>query len=357
MVSVESSDWQERAAMGYEHYWKRPPILDPEPFVAWSRNVRKVIDAFPRGILCGRAETAEPETTPTMISFNGLYTSDADRIAMIEAFRGAFSERFTEWLSLLPVDGSVPFVVPQAVEHPTYFDWSRADGRGWLDQACKTRQKIYDIAVTAALILLAYHFPDSCRVTSDGLLYEWLAGLELAERTTGLKLQIPIYSHKLWYPESLSRETFANWSADMQKVISATDVPLAGPDGIGQPIAAPGFVAFNGIGQDAYDPFFLSCFSVPNDGRTLRHGWVYWECQTMGNAGRRYDQVVIAALILFAHHFFPAEAADSRRMESYQLWTKSDENTWQHGADLVWRATGVRKHVSVDVRNCDVTIT
>ncbi len=342
--------------MGYEHYWKRPPVLDPEAFAAWSRNVRKVVDAFPRGMLCGGSGTMEPELTPTMVSFNGFDAREADRVAMIDVFQGTFSERFIEWLAVLPAFGGVPFIVPQLVEHPRYFDWSFADGRGWLGQACKTRQKVYDVAVTAALILLAHHFPDSCRVTSDGLLYEWFAGLELAERATGLDLHIPIYSHKLWYPESLSREIFGRWSADVQRVLSATEVSLAGPDRIGHPMTSPALVAFNGVGDDGYDPFYVSYFNVPNDGRTLRHGWVYWECQTMGNAGKRYDEVVMAALILFAHHFFPPKMREYPGPGDYMLYSKADDDAWKRGAALVEQATGLRKHVSVDLDNCDVTI-
>jgi hypothetical protein len=143
----------------------------------------------------------------------------------------------------------------------------------------------------------------------------------------------------------------------MKRVIEAAEIPLAGPDGTGWPIAKPDLVTFNGVGDEAYDAFYLSHSHVPNDGRGHHRGWVYWECQTFGNAGRRYDAVVIAGLILFAHHFFPrGERAPLRGRDDWAIFTKADEAAWHRGAALVEGATGIQTMVSVDAENEDVTI-
>lgn len=345
--------------MGYEHYWKRPPALDPVTFEAWAHDVQRVVDALPEGTVCGPDGREKPNITSTSVSFNGNERMSTHRDWYIARVRATgLAAQATSAEQSMPIsDAGVPLVISQRRSDGSFLLWSRADGRGWLWEACKTRGKPYDVAVTASLILFAHHFPDSCRVSSDGNMHDWQPGLELAERATGLQLHVPIYSHKLWYPDSLPMNVFRAWSEDVRKVIGTTDVQLAGPDGIRHPMVSPSVVAFNGVGDEGYDPFYISYNHVPNDGRGHRLGWVHWECQTMGNAGKRYDEVVIAALILFAHHFFPTQDDGSHTLQSYAIFSKGDEKAWKLGNDLVSRATGVQKRIDVDGYTDNVQIT
>src|SRR5207249_1529974 len=107
-------------------------------------------------------------------------------------------------------------------------------------------------------------------------------------------------SHTLNIHQPIPADVFALWSADVAKIVAATDVQLAGPDGSGEPTIAPTGVAFNGIAEDGHDPFCLIGEPVRGDPRLPSHlwnpKWSYMECQTWGNAGKRYDEVVTAAL-------------------------------------------------------------
>jgi hypothetical protein len=124
------------------------------------------VDALPDGLIRGLVGFGEPEITPLQVLFNG----DRNGHSWRDAIRPSDSSL---------TDAGVAFDLPQTVKD-SYFRWSHADGRGWGQHACKTNGRPYDVAVTAALILLVHHFPRSCRVGSDGNLAAWQAGLDLA---------------------------------------------------------------------------------------------------------------------------------------------------------------------------------
>lgn len=319
--------------MGYEHYWSRPPILDPAAFAAWSRDVRKVVDAFPADVLCGRTWEEGAFISPTLVHFNSNINHNTTP--------GARN------------DAGIAFAVPQVLDE-SFWKWKwiviGRDPNGWLSDECKTNGKPYDTAVVAALTLLNYHFPESCRIASDGNLADWQVGLELAERVTSLRLFAPIYSHTLNIHDPVPTDAFALWSADVAKIVATIDVPLAGPDCSGEPVITQTGVAFNGLASNGRDPFNLIGERVLNNERFPNHlwssSWSYWECMTMGNAGKRYDEVVTAALILFAHRF----------PEKCDLWTKGDMAHWQSGLYLVERATGLHLSVEIDVPNQAVIV-
>jgi len=157
-------------------------------------------------------------------------------------------------------------------------------------------------------------------------------------------------------PLELSAEIFARWSADVAKVIAFTDVVICGPDGEGEPIVTSSSVACNGwrwgsryqaelyaslttkppepYGSeegalchrsfDSYEPFIVSivcdnCYGKPNQRGLLRAS-----CRP---GYRPYEDVVSAALILFAHYFPDFEVS-------------SDYGIWGPGLALAQRATG-----------------
>lgn len=58
---------------------------------------------------------------------------------------------------------------------------------------CKTNRLPYDTVVTACLCVLALYLDKNIIVNSDGNSHDWIGGLELARRVTGLKrLQLPV---------------------------------------------------------------------------------------------------------------------------------------------------------------------
>lgn len=52
---------------------------------------------------------------------------------------------------------------------------------------CKTNQKPYDEVVTACLCILKHYLGDNIDVDSDGDSLDWVHGLELARKATGVK--------------------------------------------------------------------------------------------------------------------------------------------------------------------------
>jgi len=57
---------------------------------------------------------------------------------------------------------------------------------------CKTRQKPYDIIVTACLTVAKHYFGDIIEVSSDGYPYEWIKGVKLASSILGIEFENPI---------------------------------------------------------------------------------------------------------------------------------------------------------------------
>src|SRR5215467_4103993 len=54
-ASLFSTTQGEREDMGYSHYWEwNPPIPNSERFVAWSRDIQRLLDALPRYVAAGR---------------------------------------------------------------------------------------------------------------------------------------------------------------------------------------------------------------------------------------------------------------------------------------------------------------
>ena len=52
---------------------------------------------------------------------------------------------------------------------------------------CKTASKPYDVVVVACLCILKHYLAENIVVNSDGDSLDWIAGLELARKSTGIK--------------------------------------------------------------------------------------------------------------------------------------------------------------------------
>lgn len=201
---------------------------------------------------------------------------------------------------------------------------------------CHTDLYPYDIAVTAALILFAHHFPKA-RVTSNSGFSNWKTGQSLVREATNKDLPIPIGEHRIeWitYPKPVD---FAAWSHDVAAVIEIAGVPLAGTDGTGSPVITDAEVSFNGVGDDAYDPFCIVRDMKPDNGEA-------WVIQTYD---KPYSVIVLAALILWAYHhrLSDYDIPNPAQLEYWPVYTNIERDAWRHGRDLVARATGISLNV------------
>lgn len=284
--------------MGLDHYLYRPDILPLDRFAAWTGNVRRVLDSLPALMICGEYD-GDPVVTDELVAFNGnsvytvQYADDPVAIYRDSARLAAFPAS-DEWDS----DRAFPFHVARVFDQ----SFRSEDERGWLFDSFRTRQYPYDRAVVSALILFNHHFKGMCRVASDYTYETWRPALALTREATGLDVAIPFYLRGWQRPRMLPADAFCAWRDDVALVIAVAGVPLAEPDGTGEPVLTGAVVAFNGVGDDAEEPLRISRDYDPADGG---HGMGSDEqfasiIRTMGNMGKRYDIVVAAALLLLA---------------------------------------------------------
>ena len=142
--------------MGYTHYWTtRENAFMPHLWTAAVDDCAEVIAlAIEAGIeLAGWDGNGAPVANGVEIGFNGKGD---------EAYES--------------------FVVSRQSE--------KRAGRDFAFSFCKTARKPYDVAVTACLVVLKRHLGDSFRVSSDGDVSDWTAGLELANRVLGAQYTI-----------------------------------------------------------------------------------------------------------------------------------------------------------------------
>lgn len=199
--------------MGYTHYWYRRETLDPakffeaaQDFVAVKKELGKLglklagahgtgsplIDG--RGIIfngvekCGHTEADLGITWPSRKA-GGLNTEAGVKAAGGVWYAGATLETRT-------CGGSCAretFHFPRVME---VSDWQRKDAErvktGLWFECTKTAYKPYDLAVTAALVILKHHFPEM-KVSSDGEQKDWFDAMLLVHqvRGYGLSFRLP----------------------------------------------------------------------------------------------------------------------------------------------------------------------
>lgn len=133
--------------MGITHHWKRPTELANGEFANAILDLRKLIDVAGLEI-AGFDGTGHPILLPDHVVFNGPAPMSCE-----------------------------PFEVAQ-----TEFD---RRGRPEFYGHCKTQRLPYDIAVKAALIILAHHLGPSISVTSDIGDDDWSEARELVQKHLG----------------------------------------------------------------------------------------------------------------------------------------------------------------------------
>ena len=145
--------------MGYTHYWRGLSRVNPETYQGTLQDVRKVLggcQALLSQQLAGNVERLPDLSEAADVFVNGRGDESCE----------------TFWL---PVDPSKTVKAPDD-------DF----------QFCKTRQRPYDLAVTAALAVLADGCPE-VKVSSDGSIADWAAGCEYASRILGREVPVPIH--------------------------------------------------------------------------------------------------------------------------------------------------------------------
>jgi len=188
--------------MGYTHYWYRPHRIQKAAFEKIVEDCRKVLDeAERRGLKLGDGGgEGRPILTPDAVLFNGA----------VNCGHALNQEIGLAW----PAKDAVGGVVGPDTENPISGTWfagpelsTRACNgdcsyetfgfgrveekqawqhyeRGYQFNFCKTNYRPYDIAVTAALIVIKHHCP-SAYVLSDGEAKDWFDERDYTKRVGG----------------------------------------------------------------------------------------------------------------------------------------------------------------------------
>lgn len=137
--------------MGYTHYIRRLPELDPAKWSAWTSDVGEILatpSARKIDLLRESDEPdSEPDVTDDVVQFNGAGRLGHETFVVERVFVPSFRQEMVQ---------------------------QEMDGR--LFQFCKTQQKPYDAVVCACLIALKARFGDDVVVSSDGGWDDWAPG-------------------------------------------------------------------------------------------------------------------------------------------------------------------------------------
>jgi len=116
---------------------------------------------------------------------------------------------------------------------------------------------------------------------------------------------------------------FSMFVDHVSKVLSVTNVPIAGPDGSGKPQLSEDAVSFNGASDESCETLRIARVVVAEDDPSQ----VFNFCKT---DWQPYDVMVTATLLLYRHQF----------PDSVALSSDGEPEEWQQGCDLVKAACG-----------------
>jgi hypothetical protein len=120
------------------------------------------------------------------------------------------------------------------------------------------------------------------------------------------------YTHYFTWKQEPDKGQLAECIREMRLMVEADGGIVAGPDGTGKPQFQPLTLEFNGIGEQAHEPFIFPA------------GPGFNFCKT---AVKPYDEVVTACLLVARDHFSP----EVLTIESDGSWEGGD---WRNGARL-----------------------
>jgi len=134
--------------MGYTHYWYGLRNFTAPEWQAICDDARQLFD---KATVTACREYDRPQETPEIA-------------ADVIAFNG-----------------------PNEDGHETF--WFQREPDDF--QFCKTAAKPYDLLVTAMLIVSHKHAPDALRISSDGGVEDWRAGLDFTRQVLGADYGMP----------------------------------------------------------------------------------------------------------------------------------------------------------------------
>ena len=135
------------------------------------------------------------------------------------------------------------------------------------------------------------------------------------------------YTHYYNRPRILPKAQFLSAAADLKKVLDhlqAQGLPLGGSDGSGTPDFTPTYIAFNGVGDDAHETFYVPQVFTPHYPSQEPHlvgrrkMWFDF-CKT---ARKPYDVAAVAGLIVFKHHFGEKFLVSSDGDDEPEMWVE-----------------------------------
>ena len=190
--------------MGYTHYWRRVSTFAEAPFRAAVRDLRRLWPRFAElGIpLAGSDGHGDPIVTDDAMAFNGAVacghpvnqaisipwpTQEAGGVAT--TWQDFATAHTGEWCAGAEIatrvcngDCSYESFVVERVFEPQ--PWQRPED-GYYFACCKTAFRPYDLAVTAALVILKHHLGVALRISSDGEAQHWFDAQVLCQMHLG----------------------------------------------------------------------------------------------------------------------------------------------------------------------------
>ena len=100
------------------------------------------------------------------------------------------------------------------------------------------------------------------------------------------------YTHYWTWKETPNKDSLKQCIEEMKQLVESRHTLLADPDGEGKPILKSDQIEFNGVGEEAHEPFIF-----PGE-----EGFNF--CKT---AWKPYDAVVVACLFVARDHFSPGQ--------------------------------------------------
>ena len=197
--------------MGYTHYWHRVPRFDDASFHAAVRDVTRVVPRLTElGIpLAGSEGEGAPVLTEALIAFNGSRhcghpanqaislpwpTPDAGGVAT--TWQDFATAHTGHWYAGAEIgtrvcDGECSYesFIMERVFQPQ--PWQQPED-GYYFAFCKTAFRPYDLAVTAALVILQHHLGAQLRVSSDGEAPHWFDAQVLCQIELGYGLDFHV---------------------------------------------------------------------------------------------------------------------------------------------------------------------
>lgn len=187
--------------MGYTHYWRRVQKFDPIKFAAAVEDFNRLVPFMERiGVnLAGWDGSGNPKIDAHEISFNGVEKCGHESfdlgITWPSKRAGGVAGHGDK-----PIDGDwfagaqlesrscggdcshESFSIPLVFEPEPY---NKTTDDGLFFNFCKTAFKPYDLAVTAALVVLKKHLGDSIRISSDGEDCHWFDAKMVCQQELG----------------------------------------------------------------------------------------------------------------------------------------------------------------------------